>query len=408
MKTTYTKLGITFFSTERDVKQIRPMDLFAIAQDIFDKDGARLENKDIAKKPAIKEVATAIIAVASNSTDVYTNLTRVLYGIDKFKSTQKVPTDVGTGKGASAIASGVERYNNILSKFDNDPVKVAKFLQQIDSISNLKKKLVDTFGVKSYAQAMADNLATDPEWNDSEVLPMSILIFGPKIGAFYSNLSGLDGTPTIDRWCIRTVYRYRGDMRSKVSEKEMQDFKDANDINGVSYSDALVLAQEHSKLFNAILTGRGQYKGMPKDERNAALKPYRKGDQIWKKAQGVVNDISEGIEYGVSNKKQYAKDFRSFTKKAFESTRDKVMEETGEKLSVSDVQAILWIYEKNLFGHLGAKQREDSTYSAASKTLSDKVESGTISLDKLKSGDLSILEQADFWMYPIALALAWL
>lgn len=50
MKTTYTKLGITFFSTERDVKQIRPMDLFAIAQDIFDKDGARLGNKDIAKK----------------------------------------------------------------------------------------------------------------------------------------------------------------------------------------------------------------------------------------------------------------------------------------------------------------------------------------------------------------------
>ena len=352
-------------------------------------------DKDIAKKTEIKEVATAIIAVASNSTDVYTNLTRVLYGIDKFKSTRKVPTDVGTGKGASAIASGVDRYNNILDKFDNDPVKVAKFLQQIDSISNLKKKLVDTFGVKSYAQAMEDNLATDAEWNDSEVLPMSILVFGPKIGAFYSNLSGLDGTPTIDRWCIRTVYRYRGDMRSKVSEKEMQDFKEVNDIKGVSYSDALVLAQEHSKLFNAILAGRGQYKGMPKDERNITLKPYRKGDQIWKKAQGVVNDISEGIESGVSNKKQYAKDFRSFTKKAFESARDKVMKETGEKLSVSDVQAILWIYEKNLFGHLGVKQREDSTYSSASKTLSDKVASGEIPLDKLKSGDLSILEQAD-------------
>jgi len=50
MKTTYTKLGVTFFSTERDVKQMRPMDLFAIAQDIFDIDGERLDNKDIAKK----------------------------------------------------------------------------------------------------------------------------------------------------------------------------------------------------------------------------------------------------------------------------------------------------------------------------------------------------------------------
>lgn len=50
MKTTYTKLGITFYSSEKDVKQIRPMDLFAIAQDLFDEDGERLENKDIAKQ----------------------------------------------------------------------------------------------------------------------------------------------------------------------------------------------------------------------------------------------------------------------------------------------------------------------------------------------------------------------
>ena len=50
MKTTYTKLGITFYSSEKDVKQIRPMDLFAIAQDLFDKDGERLANKDIAKQ----------------------------------------------------------------------------------------------------------------------------------------------------------------------------------------------------------------------------------------------------------------------------------------------------------------------------------------------------------------------
>lgn len=50
MKTTYTKLGITFFSTQRDVKQIRPSDLFAIAQDLFDANGARLQNKEVAKK----------------------------------------------------------------------------------------------------------------------------------------------------------------------------------------------------------------------------------------------------------------------------------------------------------------------------------------------------------------------
>jgi hypothetical protein len=50
MKTSYTKLGITFISSEIDVNSIRPMDLFAIAQDIFDTDGERLESKSIAKK----------------------------------------------------------------------------------------------------------------------------------------------------------------------------------------------------------------------------------------------------------------------------------------------------------------------------------------------------------------------
>jgi hypothetical protein len=70
MKTTYTKLGITFFSTERDVKQIRPMDLFAIAQDIFDENGARLENKDIAKK--LKKMGKTEVEIISDTRYKYT------------------------------------------------------------------------------------------------------------------------------------------------------------------------------------------------------------------------------------------------------------------------------------------------------------------------------------------------
>lgn len=70
MKTIYTKLGITFFSTERDVKQIRPMDLFAMAQDIFDKDGARLENKDVAKK--LKKMGKTEVEIIADQKYKYT------------------------------------------------------------------------------------------------------------------------------------------------------------------------------------------------------------------------------------------------------------------------------------------------------------------------------------------------
>jgi len=70
MKTTYTKLGITFFSNEVDVKQVRPMDLFAIAQDIFDADGARLENKQVTSK--LKKLGKIDIEIVKHPKYKYT------------------------------------------------------------------------------------------------------------------------------------------------------------------------------------------------------------------------------------------------------------------------------------------------------------------------------------------------
>lgn len=346
---------------------------------------------DINKDPKIKAITTSIIAVASNSSGVYDNLTRVIYGISEYKKTGKIPLNVGSGKGQKAIATGIDRYNKVVEKLGNDPVRVEKFMSQIDKVSELKKKLVKEFDMKSWADAQKE-LATDPDWNDSETLPMSVLIFGPKIGAFWSNLSGLDGTPTIDRWCIRTIYRYKGDMRAKVSSSDMKSFMTENGIEGASQSDVISLAQEHSKMFKRILAGKGEYASLPKAERNELLKSYRKGDQIWSKAQGVVSDISEGIDDSVDNKAKYGRDFRTFTKNVFEKARDIVFDQTGVKLSVSDVQAILWIYEKNLFGELGVKQREDSTYSSAANSIIKKVKSGPLTVEMLKSGDLKALE----------------
>lgn len=347
---------------------------------------------DIVNNPEIKEIATVVIAISSNSTDVATNLTRIIYAIDQYKKNNKIPTDVGTGKAIEAIASGVDRYNRLLQSFGGDVNALKDFLQTIRPVSESKKALIEILGVSSYAKVLEQDLGTNPEWNENEVLPTSVIIFGPKIGAFYSNLSGLGGTPTIDRWCIRTMYRYRGDMKSKVSSSDLEGFVKENSLEGQATGNIVALADAHGKLFNAILTGKGEYKGMSKQERNAALKPYRKGSQISDKLSGVVNDIKDGITDKVENAAKYSRDFRTFTKQAFEDIQKKVEERTGEKLDISDIQAILWIYEKNLFGAMGVKQREDSTYSAAANTLVNKVESGTISLDNLKAGKIANIE----------------
>ena len=49
MKESRSKLGISFFSDEINISELRLMDLFAMAQDIFDREGTRLENREVAK-----------------------------------------------------------------------------------------------------------------------------------------------------------------------------------------------------------------------------------------------------------------------------------------------------------------------------------------------------------------------
>jgi len=346
----------------------------------------------IKEKEDVREIATTIIAIASNSTDVSTNLMRVIYGLDAYQKTGKIPSDIGTGKAMSAIATTINRYNRLLASFDNNPLKVKEFLQTIRPISESKKAIVEHLGVSSFAKVLTADYATNPDWDDAETLPTSILIFGPKIGAFYSNLSGLGGTPTIDRWCIRTMFRYRGDMRAKVLNVDLEKFIKANKLEGQSQGNILALAESHAKEFDRLLGGRGAYASLTKEQRNLEMSKYRQGKTIYSKSADVVNDIKDGLTDDIKNKAKFAKDFRTFTKDTFQKVQDNILETTGEKLDISDIQAILWIYEKNLFGFLGVKQREDATYSAAASRIVSSINNGNVSLSDVVNGTAKLAD----------------
>jgi hypothetical protein len=346
----------------------------------------------IKEKEDVREIATTIIAIASNSTDVSTNLMRVIYGLDAYQKTGKIPSDIGTGKAMSAIATTINRYNRLLASFDNNPLKVKEFLQTIRPISESKKAIVEHLGVSSFAKVLTADYATNPDWDEAETLPTSILIFGPKIGAFYSNLSGLGGTPTIDRWCIRTMFRYRGDMRAKVLNVDLEKFIKANKLEGQAQGNVLALAEEHAKEFDRLLGGRGAYASLTKEQRNLEMSKYRQGKTIYSKSADVVNDIKDGLTDDIKNKAKFAKDFRTFTKDTFQKVQDNILETTGEKLDISDIQAILWIYEKNLFGFLGVKQREDATYSAAASRIVSSINNGNVSLNDVVNGTAKLAD----------------
>jgi len=122
------------------------------------------------------------------------------------------------------------------------------------------------------------------------------------------------------------------------------------------------------------------------------MSKYRQGKSIYSKSADVVNDIKDGLTDDIKNKTKFAKDFRTFTKETFEKVQDNILETTGEKLDISDIQAILWIFEKNLFGYLGVKQREDSTYSAAANRIVASINNGNVSLESVLNGKAKLAD----------------
>ena len=53
------------------------------------------------------------------------------------------------------------------------------------------------------------------------------MIFGPKLGAFYGNLTGGAGYLTMDRWFSRTFNRYRGIVKTPLGKERYDRAREA-------------------------------------------------------------------------------------------------------------------------------------------------------------------------------------
>ena len=118
---------------------------YEVATLLFEKYREIVDFLVIGKDKNIKEIATAIIAVASNSTDVYTNLTRVIYGINKFKSDLKNFIDgenlnENEKKLGYALMDLFENYEIIFMGADNNKFNKNVILLSLREMTNLSTK----------------------------------------------------------------------------------------------------------------------------------------------------------------------------------------------------------------------------------------------------------------------------
>ena len=281
---------------------------------------------ELATDKTARDIFTALIAITSDGQKVAQNfiMARDIYA--DFRTTGRFATDK-----ASARQKSVDINLGILQKLHDElgPQGMHEYLMEEHTVSRLK--------------VMAKEAGTEfaTKYQAHIELPRAAVLLGPKLGAFYANLMGSSGYLTMDRWWNRSFNRYRGTLLMAPTREGLDRFKQL--MGDPSMSDDAVLS--------AVVAPRNSY----------AAKDFKNGTEIEKAANTIYKAAFENLQDVPFNSTD-----RTFMLKAV-AMAQKELSKKGVVMSISDIQAVLWYYEKRLYGELGARQTADVSYEDAAR-----------------------------------------
>jgi len=288
-----------------------------------------------------RNLMTALIAITSDGQKVMDNFKQAMAIYGHYKETGKFEAVIGNQRAAS-VRGNLEKLQGMIDKLG--PVETHKYLMEERTVSELRalaKEVGEEFNTQYQAHIM---------------MPRAAVTFGPKLGAFYANLMGAHGYLTMDRWWSRTFNRYRGILLTEPTKQGLARFKGL--LGKPRMSD--------KKAIEATVKYRDAY----------AAKNYKNGTEIEKAANTIWKAAFDTLEDTPFN----ATD-RTFMLETVNEAQ-KQLAKDGIHLSVADIQAALWYYEKRLYGELGGRESADISYEEAAAKLV-RGDSGT-------AGDLSV------------------
>jgi GNAT superfamily N-acetyltransferase len=304
--------------------------------------------QQLQSKEGARQFLTALIAVTSDGAKVKDNLRFALATYAYFRENGRLPANVGFGgERNSSMNLNLANIQALLDQYGAEGM--GTYLLQKDTVSNLKKV------------AKTNDETFNTAYKADMQLPLAALYFGPKLGAFYANLRGDTGYLTMDRWWSRTFNRYRGTLLAKPTREGLDRFKalvtEDRQLNQpaseMTDDEALALTAEYVKTY--------------KD------KKYKNGTEIEKAANTLWKAAFEKLEDQPFN----ASDREFMVNTTIAS--QKLLKRRGINLTVADIQAVLWYYEKRLYGTLGARQTADISYGDVAVEYAEGFKSGEIS-----------------------------
>lgn len=307
---------------------------------------ASLPGVRILKTPKnARDFFTALMAITSDGAKVKSNFQFASAAYEHFRQTGKIKTDVTYG--GERNKSMQLNLGNVQKMLDvHGPDQMAEALLRKDTVSNLKKA----------AKAAGDDF--NVAYKANMLMPHSAIVFGPKLGAFYANLMGDTGYLTMDRWWSRTFNRYRGTLLTQATRAGLERFKGLVGLPESTSDDEVI---------NATVPHVKSYKA----------KDYKNGTEVEKAANTLYKAATEGLE-----DQPFSASDREFmintTIKAQEKLKSKDVE-----LTIADIQAVLWYYEKRLYGELGARQTQDVSYEDIAREVAARRDSAEGSADQV-------------------------
>ena len=287
------------------------------------------------------------LAVTSNGLKVNDNFRLAERAYREWKSTGRMPTDIGIGNAAGAINKGMAQYNGLIEKLDGDSERLLKFMSTKFTAGEIEGML----GTKA-----------NGEWMGTPVRGAAIL--GPKIGnGFFSNLNGYFDALTMDRWLMRTWGRMTGTLL-------VEDAKAIDKARGKLVSAINAMSPEQRRQMSKVI-GKPVTKGMTRAElaevakaaEKASMKPEkREAMQVSPETDRFRLD-ARGLHKAIDGQKE-APDGpaeRNWIRAVFQDSLEKLQAD-GLDMTMSDLQALLWYPERRLYDAAKADDEIEAGY----------------------------------------------
>jgi hypothetical protein len=314
---------------------------------------------ELADSQHARSVFSAIVAVTSNGEKVTKNISNAVQLYSKIRD------------GEPMVAMG----NRRATALENNLRGIERLLE--DHGTNFEQHLLEEITVKDMNARLREmGEKSDGSYLADTVVPRAAIYFGPKLGAFYANLSGSEGYLTMDLWWTRSINRMRGLLMPQATTASINKFRDMMDQPSASRDEVVAASIPlRNKYKDFGFTTELEYLAGGKEPSTKAAKP-----EWFKRAETAAGDAYEQLlfdhnlekmantiyknEYEMLQEAPFTASDRAFMYKAARNAQAK-LRKSGIDLTLADIQAALWYYEKRLYAKLSGVKADDIGYEEA-------------------------------------------